>query len=220
MPRLIIVTEVRLYLEGLADVLRRQDGVEVAGTAATYLEALDLLTDERPQVVLLDSSMPTGLELCARMARVAPEVRIVALGLAEEEKDVLAFAEAGVAGYVPRNGSFEDLVSAIKCAERGELLCSPRIAATLFRHAAASLRRGARGEPDLGLSSLTRREIEILDLISAGLSNKEIAGRLGIELATVKNHVHHLLQKLGVTRRVDAAQRGREVAVPFRSMTA
>jgi DNA-binding NarL/FixJ family response regulator len=119
----------------------------------------------------------------------------------DSEESVLAFAEAGIAGYVPREGSVQDLVDAVERAVRGELQCSPQLAGAIIRRLAW---RAAAGS-DFPRGPLTARETEIVRLIDQGLSNKEIAVRLGIEVATVKNHVHNLLEKLRVRRRAEAA---------------
>ncbi|HEX7241600.1 MAG TPA: response regulator transcription factor, partial [Longimicrobiaceae bacterium] len=121
--------------------------------------------------------------------------------IVETEDVVLACAEAGVSGYVSRGASLDDLVGALRSVARGELVCSPHIAGSLFRRVAAlSERREASPA-----AVLTPREREILGLIDQGLSNKEISRRLRIELSTVKNHVHNLLEKLQVSRRGAAA---------------
>jgi DNA-binding NarL/FixJ family response regulator len=112
---------------------------------------------------------------------------------------VLACVEAGVSGYVPRTGSIEDLVAAIRSAVRGEARCPPVITSALMRRVATLANAGGAGH------RLTTRELEIAEHIALGMSNREIARRLGIELCTVKNHVHHMLEKLGVSRRADIA---------------
>jgi two-component system nitrate/nitrite response regulator NarL len=117
---------------------------------------------------------------------------------------VLGCAEAGVAGYVPREASLEDLVETIGCASRGELRCSPQLGVTLLRQLAL---RAAGVDDAASRAPLTSREVEIVRLIEHGLSNKEIATRLGIQVATVKNHVHNLLEKLRIHRRAEAADR-------------
>jgi DNA-binding NarL/FixJ family response regulator len=137
----------------------------------------------------------------------APDARIVALGISGEEADVLPLAEAGIAGWLTREASVEDLCETVASAAAGEAVCSPRIAASLLRRVAAlaaDRRLGPTATP------LTRRQREILALIDEGLSNKEIARRLSIELATVKNHVHNILEKLQVRRRAEAAALVRE----------
>jgi DNA-binding NarL/FixJ family response regulator len=116
------------------------------------------------------------------------------------ETDVLTCAEIGISGYVTRDGSLCDVVSAITAAVRGEVRCSPKIAGLLFRRVAA-LSTERRGHSAGGL---TARETQIVRLLQEGLSNKMISRSLGIECATVKNHVHSILGKLGVHRRADA----------------
>jgi two-component system nitrate/nitrite response regulator NarL len=114
---------------------------------------------------------------------------------------VLSCAQIGIAGYVTRDGSLEDVVAAIRAAARGEVHCSPKVAGSLFRRietlSTSRPRRFTNGE-------LTVREVQILKLIQEGMSNKMISRTLGIELATVKNHVHNLLVKLGLHSRAEA----------------
>jgi two-component system, NarL family, nitrate/nitrite response regulator NarL len=124
------------------------------------------------------------------------------LAVDEVDRDVLAWAEAGIAGYVTRDGSVDDLIRAVRCAARHEIHCAPEIAAALLERVHVLAARGAHDTP---IGSLTTREHEIAELLEAGLSNKQIAAELQIELATVKNHVHSILAKLQVTRRIDAA---------------
>lgn len=208
MIKLLIVADIRLYREGLAGVLDRQDQFRVAGTAADAEGAFTELRGGQPDVVLVDMAMPDGLETARAIIDLAPAVKVVALSVAETERDVLACAEAGMAGYVPRQGSLADLIAALECAARGEALCSPRVAAGLLRRVAALAATQPKG---LAQAHLTAREREILQLLDGGLANKEIAQRLGIEVATVKNHVHNILEKLQVHRRGEAAARARVI---------
>jgi DNA-binding NarL/FixJ family response regulator len=199
-----VIAAIRLYREGLAEVLDRTGRLRVAGSAASAAAALELVRDARPDAVLLDTSVPDGLDQTRALAAAAPATPIVALGLAEREHDVIAFAEAGACGYVTRDGSLADVVAAVESAALGEAICSPRVAASLLRR----IRRHALERPaPAGEPRLTARELEIMGLIDRGLSNKEIAGELSITVATVKNHVHNILEKLGVRRRGEAAAR-------------
>jgi DNA-binding NarL/FixJ family response regulator len=131
---------------------------------------------------------------------------VVALAITESEAGVLACAETGVAGYVTRDASMDEVVATLLAVARGELACPPAIAASLFRHVGTLSARRGEPAPDV----LTPREREIVELIEQGLSNKEISRRLSIGLSTVKNHVHNLLEKLHVPRRGAAAARLRE----------
>jgi two-component system, NarL family, nitrate/nitrite response regulator NarL len=202
MIRIVIVGEIRLYRDGLAEVLNTKPGVEVVGSLSNRYEAYEAIPELRPDVVLLDMATAGSHEAVSRIRELAPDTRVLALGIADVERDIIGCAEAGIAGYVPREGSFDSLVGAIQGAVLGELHCSPRMAGTLLRRIAALSRARSDGA---GIDSLTSREKEILRLIEEGCCNKDIARHLGIEVATVKNHVHNLLEKLHVHRRGEAA---------------
>jgi DNA-binding NarL/FixJ family response regulator len=204
MLSVLIVSEVRLYREGLAELLARESALRVIGTATDTADALVQACEREPAVVVLDHATADSLSFSRSLTQMRPDIRVVALGLPESDDAVLAFAEAGIAGYVAREGSVQDVVAAIESAARGELRCSPQLAGTILRRLAWRAAVGADVAPT---SALTSRETEIVRLIDQGLSNKEIAVRLGIEVATVKNHVHNLLEKLRVHRRAEAAAR-------------
>jgi two-component system, NarL family, nitrate/nitrite response regulator NarL len=204
MIRVLVWTDICLLREGLAHVLDRQDELTVVGAVAERADGLACLTRSAPDIVLLDLGMPDGLALVSVVHQHAPGARVVALAVAEKEYAVLECIEAGAAGYVPRGASVDSLVSIVRSVARGETICSPRMTATLFRRV-AELTIGS-GAPTTS-PALTVRELETMRLVDRGLSNKEIAQRLGIEVATVKNHVHNILEKLQVHRRGEAAAR-------------
>jgi DNA-binding NarL/FixJ family response regulator len=198
----LIVIEVCLYREGLARTLGGWPSVAVVGSAAGVAAAIAAVRESRPQVILLDPQMEGARALVRQVGEMAPQTRMVALGVREVEQDVLPCAEAGMAGYVPRDGSLADLVAAIESAAHGELRCSPKIAASLFQRVAR-----LSGEAQRPTAPLTRREEEIARLLDQGLTNKQIARRLQIGVSTVKNHVHSVLKKLQTTRRTLVAAR-------------
>lgn len=201
--RVAVVAEVCLYREGVAQSLARRPEAVVTDTAGCRADALELLRRAAPQVLLLDMGTPGAREVIAAARTMAPQTRVVALAITESEEGVLACAEAGVAGYVTRDASIDDLLGTLLAVARGELVCPPAIAASLFRHVGTLSARRAEPAPDV----LTPREREIAALIEQGLSNKEISRRLSIGLSTVKNHVHNVLEKLHVPRRGAAAAR-------------
>jgi len=199
--RVMIVGDVRLYREGIAASLEHRADLDVVCTGPSS-DAPRRLVDCDPDVAVVDMASRDSTELIRRFSSATPHVRVVAFAIGETEHDILLCAEAGAAGYVASDGTLDDLVNTIRSVARGELLCSPRIAATLFR--ALRVQTPESGVDRLALT-LTAREREIAPLIERGLSNKEIASQLHIEVATVKNHVHNLLEKLQVGSRGEAA---------------
>src|SRR5215203_5731749 len=125
MLSILIVSEIRLYREGLADLLARQASLRVIGTAEHADEALALVCEHHPSVVLIDQALPGGLLLSRNLLDLQPHVRVVALGVPDDAESVLCIAEAGVVGYVPRDGTVADLLGTVESAARGELQCSP-----------------------------------------------------------------------------------------------
>jgi two-component system, NarL family, nitrate/nitrite response regulator NarL len=206
LARLLILGEVSLYRESLARSLARDERFEVVGVAADVEEALAILERVEADVLLVDTRMTEGADVVRALAAAAPQVKLVALAVPEVEGEVIAFAEAGASAYVTLDGSLDDLASVVHSVERGEVLCSPGMAAGLFRRVAALSRER---QLDPIEERLTTRELEVLRLIEEGRANKEIATALSIELPTVKNHVHRILEKLNVRRRTEAAARAR-----------
>ena len=197
--RIVVLSDVRLHREGLALVLADAPGIEVVATAAHGGDAVAVLARHTPDVALLDLATDDDLSGVRRLVAAAPQVSFVVLAVPELEQAILDCAEAGIAGYVTRDGSLAELVDTIRAVARGEALYPARMVARLLRRLAA--RPHARPSPR---STLTSRERQVAALLEAGLSNKEIARRLSIELPTVKNHVHNILEKLGVSRRGEA----------------
>lgn len=202
---LLIVGDVRLYREGLAASLASRTHFAIAATSASRADALTKVLTHAPDVVIIDMATPESLELMGDLRREAAETRILAFAVQEVPSDILVCAEAGAAGYVSADASVDDLVEAVERIARDELVCSPRIAAKLFRRISERADAWTPGAPQP--RTLTMREREVLDYIRQGHSNKEIALKLNIAEPTVKHHVHHLLEKLEVTSRAQAAAR-------------
>ena len=197
-----IITDVRLYCEGLSHALNRRDALVVLGAATPSEETMSRIAATSPHVVLVDSSTVRRPGMVHRILSACPSSIVVAFGVSDDSTEVLECAEAGVSGYVLQSASLEELVRTLQSVQRGELPCSPRIAAIMFHHV-ATLAAGH----DAPAFPLTAREQAIVGLIGRGLSNKEIATALCIEVATVKSHVHHILEKLGVRRRAAVVAR-------------
>jgi DNA-binding NarL/FixJ family response regulator len=198
----VIVAAVRVYRDGLAAALQPLKRIEVLGTAGDWSEAFGQIQRKRPNVLLVDARLATEGRGARLFAQTMPAVPVVALAVAEDERAVLSCLEAGVSAYVSSDASVPELVEAIERAAGGELLCSPRIAAALGRRVSdLAAQRESSGQ----FARLTAREIEIVHLIERRLSNQEIATRLCIEVATVKNHVHNILAKLQIRTRAEVA---------------
>jgi two-component system, NarL family, nitrate/nitrite response regulator NarL len=213
--RVAVIADLRLYRESLAQLLGAIPTLKVTGTAGSLETAVALVADTRPDVAVLELRGSEGRSTVRALERSGVRTRVVALAVRETDADVVAWAEAGIAGYVTRNESFDELVATVFCAARGEVRCSPRVAASLVRRLAT-----AAAEPRPAQAPhLTRRESEVVRLVGSGLSNKEIAAALHIELATVKNHVHNILEKLGARSRAEAATLARrEGIVPLEDL--
>lgn len=210
-PRILVLSAVRLLRDAIARAL---DGEGFSAVRfASPLTLPDDWADTAPDVVLADVGSPQMLERMRQVSALFPRARIIAFGVDDNEADVLACAEAGAAGFLVRESGPADLRLAIDSVIRDELICSPRVAAAL-------LRRAARVAAHTGLSSsvrasasdstptptrLTARERQVLALVDRGMSNKEIGAALHISVATVKHHVHNILEKLQVRRRWAAA---------------
>ncbi|MDQ1289880.1 MAG: hypothetical protein QG622_3446 [Actinomycetota bacterium] len=207
-PAVVVIGPVRVYRELLASELDTRPGITVVGAGANTKEALGPAADP-PDVILLDASPQLGVDAIRTMVGGCPTARLVALPAPEDDAGILAWAAAGVAGFVAGNSTLDEIVTAAKAVAHGDIVCPPRVTAALLRWAGTGA-PGGPAEPTV----LTSRERQVLRLIDGGLSNKEIATKLYIEVSTVKNHVHNILAKLGARRRAEAAALAR---VPSRS---
>jgi DNA-binding NarL/FixJ family response regulator len=199
--RIVIVSEVRFLREGLAEFLERDPSISVVGLCADLAELVALSPSLEADVVLVDAALRDGIAGARRTRQVKPDVRIIAYAVRETKEDVIAWAQAGVIGYVPDTAPLAELVRLIMDIHGGQQPCSGRVAAELLRRIAITESLGIGRNALSPAPALTRREREAAELIATGLSDKEIARRLNISLATAKLHVHNLLGKLNVQRR-------------------
>jgi len=206
MIRVLLVSEIGLVSNLIASVLEDESGLEVVGYAASTEEALGKMSGA--DVILISTRLPGdgALELTEAALERDASAKILVIGLRESEQEILKYVEAGVDGYVLRDNSVDTLLEKIRAAAHGRALVSPDIAYAIMSRLAELAQLFSRVETALDESvELTPREQEVLDLVGEGLTNREIADRLYIEVGTVKNHVHNILQKLEVNSREDAA---------------
>ena len=202
----LVVSEVRFIRESLVEILVRAPWIRTCRQAANLSEPFASAATW-PGILLLDAAFPGGVESAMHLCSAVPGGTVIVLGVRETEENVLPWAEAGVAGYVPNTASVDDLLTLIRQISRGEQTYPPAIVGGMWRWIGASGSR-SRSTPATSLS-LTVRETEVLNLLSDGLSNKDIARRLRISLSTAKTHVHNLLVKLSLQRRADVMARAR-----------
>jgi DNA-binding NarL/FixJ family response regulator len=205
---ILIIDDCTLYRENLAATFAL-NGMAAPSVAWDLPSLVTALHGTEPSVVLLNIETRGSALLLRAAMDISPRVRVIVLGASEDnESEIVACAEAGVAGYHMRTDSLEDLLVLIRKVAAGETSCSARVSAILLRRlsALASQRQPAAKE-----LALTTREVQILRLLELGRSNQDIANQLSIAVHTVKNHVHSLLTKLGVSTRAEAAALSRTI---------
>ena len=212
--RLLIVDDQRLMREGLRTLLELEQGFEIAGEAADGEAALEAYTRLKPDVVLMDIRMPgmDGIEATRRICAQWPEARVIILTTFDDDANVFEGLRVGAAGYLLKDLSGHELAEAVRTVWKGGGLIEPGVAKRVmaeFARLHPPLRRIEEGLPE----PLSGRELEVLKLISTGLSNREIGSKLGLSEGTVKNYVTSVLQKIGVRDRTQAALRGRELGL-------
>jgi len=202
--RLLIVDDHALIREGLAKILSTEPRVMVVGEAADGDEALAMVRSREVDVVLLDVNMPgkNGIQTCREIKALKPEVGVIALTIHDQEEYLFEMIRAGVAGYVLKDISPHLLIDTILRVAQGESFIPPSMMSKVFKEFNRLYQSPPkRHYPD----DLTERELEVLQLVALGESNRAIAGRLFISEKTVKNHLTNIFQKIGVSDRTQAA---------------
>lgn len=197
--RVLVVEDHTLVRQGLVAMLAAAEGVEVAGEAEDGERALELVTDEEPDVVLLDLRLPKvdGIEVLRRLKSDDPDIRVIALTVHDEQAYVGEALLAGADGYLLKTVAHEELIDAIKRVAQGEVVLHPAVSRTAMTELTQLATRDAS-------SDLSIRELDVLRHLAQGLSNKQIAVRLQVGVETVKTHISSILQKLEASDRTEA----------------
>jgi DNA-binding NarL/FixJ family response regulator len=213
--RLLLVDDQSLFREGLNTLLSGRTGLEVVGEAGDGKEALDLATAMKPDVVLMDLRMPVldGVAATRLLRQELPECRVIVLTTFEDDEYVFDALRAGAAGYLLKDVSSDTLVEAIRAAARGDSFLQPSITTKVVAEFTRMAEPATTAEARSLVEPLSDREAEILALVATGASNKEIAVQLFITEGTVKNHVTHILGKMGARDRTQAALMARELGL-------
>ncbi len=198
--RLIIADDHTLVRQGLRQFLEMASDIEVVGEASTGQEVLDLVAKDPPDVILLDLRMPEmdGLEVARRIQEEHPEVGVMMLSAYDYRQFVVEAVRAGARGYILKSMDAEQLIQAVHLVASGNMVFDPQVVVALAEELTRSREREERGDV------LTAREIEVLQLLAFGNSNKDIAEQLDISAETVKTHLEHIFRKLGTSDRTAA----------------
>jgi DNA-binding NarL/FixJ family response regulator len=202
--RVLIVDDHDLFRTGLRNLLEGE-GVQIIGEAAAGQEALKIVRELAPDVVVMDLNMPGmgGVEATRHISTIAPLTRVLMLTISDQDNDVIDAILAGACGYLLKDSSIQELIAGIRAASLGESLISPTIAAKVLQRVRAASR-----QPEIETTiraELSDREIEVLKLIANGKDNAMIAAELHISPKTVKNHISNILMKLQIDNRIQAA---------------
>ncbi len=205
---ILLVNEIPLMGNVIAAALEDEPDIIVVGRVTNVDDALKLVHEKDVDVALVSTRLPDqgALKLTSAITDLAPDTKVLALGLTEEKKRVLRYVEAGATGYVLKNDSLDDLIENVRAAVDDKVFVSPKIAAAMMERLSDLAQMFSDVENSVtDDAGLTPRELEVLELIGEGLTNQQISERLVIEVGTVKNHVHSILEKLNVGSRGEAA---------------
>jgi two-component system response regulator NreC len=200
--RVLIADDHEIVRTGLRMMLSAQEGITIVGEAEDGRQALELAEELRPDVVLMDLTMPdmNGIEATRRILECCPESKVLALTIHEDEAYFFQMLNAGAMGYVPKRAAPVDLMRAIQVVNQGHVYLDPAMATTLVSDYFTRAQSGAEGSP---VSDLTSREHEVLTLIAEGRMNQEIANQLGISVKTVERHRENIMNKLNLHSRTE-----------------
>lgn len=199
--KVLLADDHAILRDGLRMVLDAQPGISVVGEAEDGRQALDMVEELHPDVVVMDIAMPNmnGLEATRQIKRRFPDVKVVILTMHENQQYLVQIVKAGATACVLKRSAGTELVTAVKAAARGESYFSPSIASMLLEDYRVLLDHGASTEEEV----LTEREREVLQLVAEGRTNQEIAELLTLSIKTVQTHRAHIMEKLGAHDRTD-----------------
>jgi DNA-binding NarL/FixJ family response regulator len=207
--RVLLVFEVRLIGNIFSSVLEEEADIKVVGCVTTQKDGIEFIQTQEVNIALVSAGLPNqgALEFTRTLIEHGLCTKVLVLGLSDENKnEALRYIEAGACGYILKDSSVNELVEAVRLAQKGEAQISGRIAGAIMERLFHLARMFSAVENRIdGDVRLTSREIEVLQFIGEGLTNQEIAAQLVVEVGTVKNHVHSILEKLNVSNREEAA---------------
>ena len=208
--RIAVVDDHPMLRDGVIYVLKSSKLFDIVGEGRCCADAIALAQSEGPDIMLMDISMPGGgIEAAAQISAGCPGVRCIMLTVSEQEEDVAASLQAGARGYILKGTSGPELIRIVQSIHQGESYVTPGLAARLLTQPAQTV---APRPEKCGTSDLTSREEQVLDHVSRGLTNKEIANSLSLSEKTIKHYMTNIMQKLNVRNRVEAVLLTRDKA--------
>lgn len=212
MIKLVIVDDHTLFREGLASIIQSEPDIEIVGMAGSVLESLEVVRRTKPDLILMDYTLPdgTGADATQMILDEFPDSIIIFLTVSENDDNLLAAIRSGAKGYLIKNMSPSKLVNALRSVIQGEAALSRKMTRTLIERIADKGTPLGADQMDPGLQLLTSREMDVLVEIVKDATNKEIAQALGISVFTVKNHISNILSKLSLNNRREAASLARK----------
>ena len=209
--RILLIEDNRILREGISAMINGQKDMTIAATSDGKDNTLLKARTVKPQVMLMDLGLDSqnSLDIVASVKKEFPDIRIIGMGLAPAQSDILEFVQAGAEGFILKNASVEEVINTIRAVSKGETVLPPLMAGSLFFQVAEHAL--LKGKTNYARAiRMTQREKEVIALIVDGKSNKEIAVNLSIATFTVKSHVHNILEKLALQSRLQIAKYARE----------
>lgn len=201
--KILLVEDNRLLRDGIKALIDKQVDLRILETSGGVHDPVLQARELQPQVVLIDLGLrnKNGLRIVSTLTRELPQTRVIGMGLMPSQLDIVEFVQAGAAGFILKDATIEDFLGTIRAVARGIRILPPLLTGSLFTHVVEHALREGKGELTTTVR-MTKREREIIALIADGLSNKDMAHRLSIEIHTVKSHVHNILEKLALHSRL------------------
>ena len=213
--RVLLVDDQALFREGLETLLSVHKDIQIVGQASNGQEAIDLALKLSPDVILMDMQMPVlnGVGATRRLKGLLPDCRVIVLTTFDDKETVFDALRAGAVGYLLKDVGSAQLAESIRRTARGESILDPSVAAKVVAEFSRVSSLVTAASSEVLPEPLSEREIEVLRLVTAGMSNREIAEKLIISAGTAKTHIHNLCGKLGAHNRTEAARRARELGL-------
>jgi DNA-binding NarL/FixJ family response regulator len=209
--KIFLIEDNRLLRDGIKAIINKQADLRIVAATGGNHDTLLQIRTLKPQVILMDLGLrgENGLRVVATLSKGMPHIKVIGMGLIPSQLDIIEFVEAGAAGFILKDATIEDILGTIRSVARGMKILPPLLTGSLFTHVVDhAIRKGKGKLPDA--VRMTKREREIVVLITEALSNKEIAQRLNLSTYTVKSHIHNILEKMALHSRLEIATQSYE----------